>query len=250
MRATLLPLGLLLLVASMSAGCNGHPAGSSYEAKAASTESDNAFALDQNAATRSKIADEFPFPADRGGQLLADKLRPANQIPPLPSAQPLESKRRSGPAKVENPDTSLPPAVVPAPPSIPLTKTKTVRRTLVEGEPPLSRQRLDLANPAPVKLAAGPKAAWPSPDINQPISLPILARPVVDRASLDDPSGEASQTAALAGKVPDRTAPAPFLRLTLPDPFEHRNAVRLQTPPPPDIALPAENPHAPVKISQ
>src|SRR5216683_2554936 len=102
MRANLLPLGLLL-VWSMSAGCSGHPASSGYEAKAVASESDDAPASDQNAAAPPKPADEFRFPADRGGQLLADILQPANQIPPLPNEKPLESKRRSGPAKVQNP---------------------------------------------------------------------------------------------------------------------------------------------------
>jgi hypothetical protein len=95
-----------------------------------------------------------------------------------------------------------------------------------------------------VKLPASPKVAWPSPDINEPILLPILARPVVDRASLDDPSGDASQAAALASSVPERTNPAPFLRLNLPDPFEHRNAARLRTPLP-ESPLPIGTPRLP-----
>jgi hypothetical protein len=31
--------------------------------------------------------------------------------------------------------------------------------------------------------------------------------------------------------APPRTAPAPFQRVSLPDPFEHRQAVRLRKPP-------------------
>ena len=95
-----------------------------------------------------------------------------------------------------------------------------------------------------MKLPAGPKIGWPSQDVNQPIPLPILARQVTDRASLDDPSGEASLVAALAPTVPDRTTPAPFLKLNLPDPFEHRNAVRLRTPLP-EIPLPKDAPRPP-----
>ncbi len=180
---------------------------------------------------------EFPFPADKGGRLLADRLRPANQVPPLAEDKPAPSKRLAGSPKLENPDLALPKLPILHPPSLPLTKIKPIRPTLVEGEPPLSRERFDLLGPAPVKLAAGPKIAWPSADITQPIPLPILARQVTDRASRDDPSGDASLAAALATKVPDRTAPAPFLRLTIPDPFEHRNAVRLRTPLP-EISLP------------
>ena len=228
-----------LLLACLLPGCGRQSGRIGSEAEAAASETDDAPASDLDAGTPSKSADEFLFPPDRGGQMLANQLRPANHIPPLPNEKPLESKRRSSLSRIDNPDLSLPPVVVPLPPSIPLAKIKPVRPTLVEGEPPLSRQRLDLGDPAPVRFAAGPNIAWPSPDVNQPMPLPILARPVPDRASLDDPSSEASQAAALATKVPDRTAPAPFLRLTLPDPFEHRNTVRMQTPPP--VTLPIQS---------
>src|SRR5262249_50469033 len=150
-----------------------------------------------------------------------------------------EPKARSGPPAVENPDLPLPATTIPGPSSIPNPKAKPVRPTLIEKEPPLSRQRFELAEPDLVKLPAGPKIAWPSPDVNQPIPLPILARQVQDRASLDDPSGDASLAAALAPTVPDRTTPAPFLKLNLPDPFEHRNAVRLRTVLP-EISLPSD----------
>jgi len=195
----------------------------------------------QDTTAASTPSSEFPFPADKEGRLLADRLRPANQIPPLPEDKLVRSKRSADQSKLENPDLPLQKAPTTPPPSIPKSKTKPIRPALVAGEPPLARERLDLPSPAPVKLAAGPKVAWPSPDVNQPIPLPILARQVTDRASLDDPSGDACQAAALAAKVPDRTTPAPFLRLTIPDPFEHRNAVRLRTEPPP-ISLPAITP--------
>ncbi len=184
--------------------------------------------------------EQFPFPADREGRLLVEKLQPSDQIPPLADEKRIVPKRQPGPAKLENPDVPLPAVSVSPPASIPLEKGKgkPVQPTLLQGEAPLSRQRIEVDPPAAVKLPAAPKIAWPSPDINQPIPLPILARPVVDRPSLDDPS------AALAPTVPDRTTPAPFLRLNLPDPFEHRNAVRLRILPPP-IPLPNESAHPP-----
>jgi hypothetical protein len=176
--------------------------------------------------------EQFPFPADHEGRLLAEKLRPSDQMPPLADEKRIDPKRQPGPATLENPELRLPAATVGQPASIPLEKgrSKPVRPTLLGGEAPLSRQRIEVDPPVAVKLPAAPKIAWPSPDINQPIPLPILARPVVDRASLDDPSGDASQAAALASTVPDRTTPAPF---------EHRNAVRLRTPPT-EITLPTD----------
>jgi hypothetical protein len=164
----------------------------------------------------------------------------------MPEEKPGQSKRITGATRMENPDVSLPKIPISAPPSIPKFETKPIRPTLVAGEHPLARDRLDLPNPASMKLAAGPKVAWPSPDVNQPIPLPILARQVTDRASLDDPSGDASHAAALAKRVPDRTTPAPFLKLTIPDPFEHRNAVRLRASPL-EIGLPADITPRPIR---
>jgi hypothetical protein len=187
--------------------------------------------------------EQFPFPADREGRLLVEKLQPSDQAPPLADEKRIVPKRQPGPAKLENPDVPLPDVTISQPASIPLEKNrdKPVRPTLLEGEAPLSRRRIEVDPPVAVKLPAAPKIAWPSSDVNQPIPLPILARPVVDRASLDDPSGDVSQAAALASTVPDRTAPAPFLRLNLPDPFEHRNTVRLRTRPP-ESPLPTSTP--------
>jgi hypothetical protein len=62
----------------------------------------------------------------------------------------------------------------------------------------------------------------PSRDVHEPLALPIQGQPVPDRASLDDPTTDASIAAALAAPIPARTTKAPFLKLTLPDPYEHR----------------------------
>lgn len=195
--------------------------------------------------TTHQTDEQFPFSADREGRLLTENLKPSNQMPPLADDKKSSPKRQLGPAKVENPDPPLTAANISRPASIQIQKGgKPVRPRLLEGEDPLLRGRIEVAQLPVMKLPANPKVAWSSPDINEPIPLPILARPVVDRASLDDPSGDASQAAALASSVPDRTTPAPFLRLTLPDPFEHRNTIRLRTPSP-EINLPADHSQPP-----
>ena len=73
----------------------------------------------------------------------------------------------------------------------------------------------------PVRPQAVPIRA-PSPDGNQPIPLPILAQPISERASLDDPTRDASTAAATAATIPPRTRKAPFVKQTLPDPYDHR----------------------------
>jgi hypothetical protein len=234
--------GCAFLLALLLSGCGKQAVRVGPEADAHGADSPDSVPSDQDT-TPPNTPSEFIFPTDKGGQLLAEKLRPANQITPLPANSPAQSKSRYGPPAVENPDLPLPATAIPGPSSIPNPKAKPVRPALIHREPPLFRQRIELADPDSVKLPAGPRIAWPSPDVNQPIPLPILARQVHDRASLDDPSGEASLAAALAPTVPDRTTPAPFLKLNLPDPFEHRNAVRLRKAPP-EISLPRDTPRA------
>ncbi len=75
-------------------------------------------------------------------------------------------------------------------------------------------------------------------DSSKPIALPVLARPVPERAALEDPTRDASAAAAVAAPIPQRTRPLPFQRLSVPDPFENRGPVQLKEEPPEDSTLP------------
>jgi hypothetical protein len=80
-------------------------------------------------------------------------------------------------------------------------------------------------------LPAGGRIRVPSVDVHQPIPLPIRSQPVPDRASLEDPTAEISTAAARAAKMPSRKGKAPFLKWTLPDPYEHRRPQQITAPP-------------------
>jgi TolA-binding protein len=69
------------------------------------------------------------------------------------------------------------------------------------------------------------------PDRKPAEAFPRLSQPQADRASLDDPTAEASRLAVQNTMVPQRTSPAPFVRLTVPDPFEHRHPLLLRVAP-------------------
>jgi hypothetical protein len=109
-------------------------------------------------------------------------------------------------------------------------------------EYPLGGYRADPPAPRRQELPAAGLLRLPAPDLNEPVPLPILARPVPDRAPLTDPTPEISRAAVLAAPVPVRTTPAPFVRLALPDPFEHAQTVRLRTPP-------EEDPQPPLAVA-
>jgi tetratricopeptide (TPR) repeat protein len=70
-----------------------------------------------------------------------------------------------------------------------------------------------------------------TPDLNQPLPLEQLGPMQTDWPSTDDPTAEASQAYLLSRAAPERQAPAPMLKQTLPEPFEHREDVRRLVPP-------------------
>src|SRR5262249_51795249 len=107
-----------------------------------------------------------------------------------------------------------------------LAKRIPLRPRLVLDETPSGLPDSPILPQLP-SLPDGDRVRVPSVDVNQPIPLPMLARPVADRAPLDDPTADASAVAALAAPIPSRTTKAPFLKLTLPDPYDRR---RSETP--------------------
>jgi len=185
--------------------------------------------------------EEFRFPDDLGGRWLAKLLPPPAQMP-LPPEAPSGPRRWLAPAALEKPDLPLPPQQA-SPARLPVAWTAAVLspRPLPE-ETGLTGQKSDPEPPKGQELPAGPRVRLPVVDVNQPVPLPVLAQPLPDRAPLDDPTSEVSLAGALKAAPPVRNLPASFLRLVLPDPYEHRNAVRTRTPlaeePTPPVSLP------------
>ncbi len=175
----------------------------------------------------------FQFPDDRGGALLSKLLAP--DVPHEPVGQATQP-RRSGPNGVETPD--LLPPVAPAPlPRLPLAKGNSPLRPRLVLPETLDGPTLEALPSAP-PLPAGELTRVPSVDVNQPVPLPLLGQPLSDRAPIEDVTAEASSAAVVAGPVPQRTAPAPFVKNNLPDPFEFRRPVG-------PTASPAEQPIPP-----
>lgn len=171
----------------------------------------------------------FTFPDDSGGKALAGILTPTAPpiMPPPPPAGPRERKATdllTGPY-LPLPDSAgspprlvIPPAREPRPVALP------------DRIPP------ELGGPLPQlpersALVTGPLTRQDSRDVSKPIDLPILsAQPVPDRASLADPTAEFTARSVISPSLPLRTEPAGFLRINLPDPFEHAAAARPRTP--------------------
>ncbi len=174
--------------------------------------------------------DLFPFPHDAGGALLAKLL------PPEPTAgreeRTTRPRPRPAPRSLEVRSDPLPPpparGLVPALPAQGKRPPLRPHLLIEEGLVGASER---VALPEEAVLPAGERFRVPSPDVNESVALPILAQPVPDRASLDDPTGDASTAAVLAAVLPPRVTPAPFLRLTVPDPYEFRRPLTLAATP-------------------
>ena len=181
----------------------------------------------------------FRFPDDEGGKLLGKLLTPSAKAGPGDDLAGPHRFARS-PA-VEAPRLPLPPARL-EPVRLPAEKTAGLTRPgpLPEGAPLVGSYGTPEL-PEAARLAVGRLVRVSSPDATRPVPLPLLGQEAPDRAPLDDPTADASLAAALAAPLPQRTTPAPFLRLGVPDPFENRRAVRLPAPP--------EEPAMPVSAS-
>lgn len=177
--------------------------------------------------------DKFEFPADKGGKLLGETLRPGQKAADAPATPPAPRPLVAPPA-VARPEVqlSLPPLGLPRPTLTP--KAPPLRPHILPEEAPLSAYRSDPRAVRPIYLAHGALVVVPSADVNLPPWLPFLASLGIDRAPTDDPTGEDSQKIALSAAIPIRANPAPFLRLNLPDPFENGQVVRLRALPPED----------------
>ncbi len=188
-----------------------------------------------------------PFTGDRATKLVADALRPAEK-PFADEVRKGQGQRPlSGPAFLEQPALPLPPAAGEVRRLTLKSAGKPFQPGPLPAELPLSRYRDNPSPPRREELPSLGLVHLPSADVNRPVALPTLARPQPDRAPLTDPAADVSVAAVLAAPVPVREAPAPFVRLNLPDPFEHAQAVRLHAPPDEDPAPPLVTIRPPTK---
>jgi hypothetical protein len=218
------------------AGCARHTVSMEMPAEATTAE---AMAQPSPGETASEGA--FAFPEDRGGRLLADLLAPPEKDH---HAMKLASDQRRVAASsvASEPALFLTPSETARPRPV-LEKPLTPRKPgAVPEAVPFLDQLASPILPEATTLFVDGRIRAPAPDVNRPLPLPILGERVTDRASLDDPTLEASVALALAQSPPRRATPLPFVRLTLPNPFENRDALRwrqeveelpMPAPPPP-----------------
>jgi hypothetical protein len=189
----------------------------------------------------------FHLPADRGGKLLGALLPPHRQAVPAPSDF-AGGPHRSAPARfVDVPEMPLPPNRADLPGARLDPPTRTLRPRALPDDTSLTDQWPNPRLPERSDLPDAARVRLPSAKVSQPLDLALLSQAIPDRVPLTDPTVPISTAAAMAGKIPPRTTPAPFLRQNLPDPFEHRQAIRLRKQPKEDQVPIGQGSSRPVK---
>jgi hypothetical protein len=182
----------------------------------------------------------FRFPEDAGGVLLA-KILPPQDAPTTRLEQRRPTPRRSSVSSFAAPAVLPLPTSHAAMPRLPQEARRTSLRPSLVLEETLGSPSDTPVLPQVSALPERDRVRVPSIDANEPIPLPILATPLSERASLDDPTSDVSNAAAIAAPIPPRMSKAPFLKLTLPDPYDHRRG---------DVPTPEESKEFPLGSPQ
>lgn len=174
---------------------------------------------------------EFAVPGDAGGRLVLRILAPATNPPARPNRDP---RPKPAPKAIEQPGLPLPREIASLPRYPDAGKWPPFYPQLSSGEPLFGLEESFGAFPQSKSYSPADRARYPSIDVALPVELPRMALPVVEKANLSDPSLDHCKTSILAAPLPVREAPSPFLRLVIPDPAEHVEAVKLPATPGPD----------------
>lgn len=201
--------------------------------KRSEAPADEANKEQEKSVARAKAAEDtegaggtFRFPEDRGGRLLRRLLAPPEVLPVEKRGR---SQHRHSPKAVDQPTLPLPSVVMLPSPSLEGKRRPPVPPQLLTPEPPLGGADTVLDLPQSQEFPVGERLRVPSVSVEQPAALAPMAQPLPDRGALVDPTLAAARSAVQEAPLPERTTPAPFLRLTLPDPFENRDSVRLRS---------------------
>jgi len=171
----------------------------------------------------------FAFPNDAGGKSLAKLVTPQSPAP-MPAMVPIVPKERKLPMFLDAP-APIGSDAAGSPPRLPLPDTKPARPMSLTDRVPTELGGLFPQLPARGEFATGPLTRTDARNVNTPPELPALSqRPVADRAPLTDPTIEFTARSVISLNLPLRTEQTGFLRMNLPDPFEHVEAAKSRTP--------------------
>jgi len=162
----------------------------------------------------------FAFPADAGGKLLTGLLAPKAPVFVPDRGAKAEPKGRVLPAYLEGgyiavPDVANAPPTLALPARRPFTPTSLPEKVAPDFAPAVPQL------PEAAKPEVGALHKQETRDPAKPADLPLLSKtPVPDRASLADPTTEFTAQSVVSVALPLRTVQTPFVKLTIPEPYE------------------------------
>jgi hypothetical protein len=172
----------------------------------------------------------FEYPADLGGQAVAKATAPDRPALTHERAVPAP-KPRALPAKLLHPDAVAKVKANYRLPLVPPTKPAAVRLVAPPERVPVELGRGTDGIPSRPTFPVAAGVTQRAPDVKLPPAMPTLGRPLAERVSLDDPTAELGHAGIVAPPVKVPVAPASFLKVTLPDPFELGAQVKPKVPP-------------------
>ena len=172
----------------------------------------------------------FAFPKDVGGVAVAKALAPMAPATPVAPAPRAPKPRESG---IDRGELPLAPVALKAV-ALPWVNRKGA---LPSSPPERVPTELGAGNMLPTSAATMPvvpPGAYRMPTVTPTAAdVPKLAQPVPERASLEDPTAEISAARIVNTPLPAPNLSTPFLRPSVPDPFEW--AEQVKPPPSPEM---------------
>lgn len=195
---------------------------------------EQAVAKDDASKKDAPATSQFRFSSDEAGQRFEKLLPPVPlaRLEPLPLKVPSE---RGLPASITQPTLSTSEAFQ-GTVRYPSATTIVVRPMALPDRVPIDLARIQIDRPEVLNFPVGGLTKRETPDVKLPTALPILAKPIPDRASLDDPTTEFTAESIINKNLPLRSTTAPFVKVNLPDPFENAPAAKVKVTIPDDPA--------------
>ncbi len=166
-------------------------------------------------------------PSEKAEKRLEDLVTVGRQVGSGLTSSPIAWKRASVVETIEPAPTTTTPKFV----RLPAPARKDARPHAPGEAKPLTAFLDRSAPPTAIELPTQPLIRLPAVDVASPSPIPILSRPVKDRASLGDPAFDISLDAAMKRFTVARDQPIPFTPINLPDPFENLRYGQLRNPP-------------------
>ena len=166
------------------------------------------------------------LPDDLGGKAVQKSLMPSIPLPDDLTGPKVPRPRSTA---IDRGELSTAPLAI-ALPASPNPKVKPAKPSLPPEHVPADLGRAAAENLSAVKFPEKPLVRADGPTNAGAADVPQLARQLQERASIEDPTAEISALKLIETIFPYPVGPLPFLKLSIPDPFEFAEQLKGKLP--------------------